>query len=71
MAEKVEQQFTYFIADIPYFTDRERVQAYLQRAGLLGWELVAVTDAEGSTRRYVFKLEIGRSRPGGMPEETW
>jgi hypothetical protein len=64
------REFTYLLKDIPLSVPAELVQAYLEKAGTLGWELIDVSYAIQGAARYVFKLEIGSAR-GTRPEPTW
>jgi len=69
MAEQDERGFLYMITDVPWRVQGEEIEAYLQDAGMLGWELVSV-HAVHNDYRYVFKMELGRAR-GGRPPVTW
>jgi len=65
-----ELWFEYLVEDIPTTLRVELLQAYLDKAGRLGWKLKTVREAPGGVERYIFSLRTGMSH-GTRPDRTW
>jgi hypothetical protein len=69
-----DREFVYLLEEIPDWVEGVRLEAYLQKAGELGWELVSVTPhrdlMDEGQHRYIFKLEYGTAK-GTRPDKTW